>query len=253
MIFAVMYREFRIRSTSLTWAFFDLIVPVVYLVLFGIGFDRAFTGGIVIEGTAVAYNHFFLGGVLSMACFGIALNTSYGFFLDRDNGILFEFLTYPMTRGEFLMGKMLFNCLLSIVQALITILVGTLLLHIPLVWDRVHLLVCGIVIGTAGWFFFLSTFALRIRRNDMYNTIINLLYFVLLFASSLFYPLDSMPQWLRWLSLGNPLTWHTDVLRFATVGIGTPGTVLIEAAGYVIFVLLAFRFSVHALQEALLE
>jgi len=158
-----------------------------------------------------------------------------------------------MTRGEFLMGKILFNCMLSVVSALITILVGTLALNIPLLWDRILLVLVGIIVGTAGWFFFLSTFALRIRRNDMYNTIVNVLYFVLLFASSLFYPLDSMPSWLRWLSLVNPLTWHTDVLRFATIGVGIPGTVAIEAVGYFLFLLLSFRFSVRALQEALLE
>ena len=42
---AIMYREFRIRTTSLTWLFFDLFVPLAYLLLFGIALDRAFSGG----------------------------------------------------------------------------------------------------------------------------------------------------------------------------------------------------------------
>ena len=37
-----------------------------------------------------------------MAGFGIAIGTAWGFFTDRDNGIFYEFLTYPMGRGEFL-------------------------------------------------------------------------------------------------------------------------------------------------------
>ena len=92
---AVMYREFRIRTTSLTWLFFDLIVPLAYLLLFGIALDRTFAGGLATHDTTLSYNAFFLAGVLSMACFGIAINTSYGFFVDRDNGIFYEFLTYP--------------------------------------------------------------------------------------------------------------------------------------------------------------
>jgi len=90
---AIMYREFRIRTTSLTWLFFDLIVPLAYLLLFGIALDRTFAGGLATHDTTLSYNAFFLAGVLSMACFGIAINTSYGFFVDRDNGIFYEFLT----------------------------------------------------------------------------------------------------------------------------------------------------------------
>jgi ABC-2 type transport system permease protein len=176
MILAVMYREYRIRKTSLTWLFYDLFMPLTYLLLFGIGLDRAFATGITVAGQVVNYNAFFLSGVLAMACFGIAINTSYGFFVDRDNGIFYEFLTYPMTRAQFLIGKILFNCLLSLVQTLLTIVLGVLLLSIPLAWNRILFVLLGVLLGTAGWFFFLATFALRIRRNDMFNTFINVAY-----------------------------------------------------------------------------
>src|SRR5512135_932606 len=157
MILAVMYREYRIRSTSLTWLFYDLFMPLTYLLLFGIGLDRAFAGGITVDGGTVRYNAFFLSGVLSMACFGIAINTSYGFFVDRDNGIFYEFLTYPMTRSQFLVGKILFNCLLSILQAAITIFFGDLLLDIPVYLERLGLLLVAVILATAGWFFFLTS------------------------------------------------------------------------------------------------
>ena len=129
MILAVMYREYRIRTTSLTWLFYDLFMPLTYLLLFGIGLNSAFSGGMNVQGATVDYNAFFLAGVLSMACFGIAINTSYGFFVDRDNGIFYEFLTYPMTRAEFLIGKILFNCLLSLIQGIITIVAAVVLLR----------------------------------------------------------------------------------------------------------------------------
>ncbi|MBL0177213.1 MAG: ABC transporter permease [Ignavibacteria bacterium] len=61
---------------------------------------------------------------------------------------------------------------------------------------------------------------MRIRRNDVYNTIINVSYFVLMFASSIFFPLDNSPSWLRVAAYANPLTWHTDILRYFTVGAG---------------------------------
>ena len=135
MVLAVMYREFRIRTTSFTWLFFDLLMPLTYLLLFGIGLDRAFSEGLETGGVRVGYNAFFLAGVLSMACFGIGINTSYGFFVDRENGMFYEFLTYPMRRSEFLIGKVVFNSLLALVQASLTIGLGVLILRIPLRWD----------------------------------------------------------------------------------------------------------------------
>ncbi len=253
MILAVMYREYRIRTTSLTWLFYDLFMPLTYLLLFGIGLDRAFAGGIPVAGGTLRYNAFFLSGVLSMACFGIAINTSYGFFVDRDNGIFYEFLTYPMTRPQFLIGKILFNCLLSLVQAALTIVLGVVLLDIPLRWGLFPFVLAGIVIGTAAWFFFLATFALRFRRNDMFNTFINVAYFVLMFASSMFYPVQDLPLWLRAIAFANPMTWHTDGLRYVTVGTGELVTVLIETAGFALFLVLSFLAAVTTLRRAILR
>jgi ABC-2 type transport system permease protein len=253
MILAVMYREYKIRTTSLTWLFYDLFMPLTYLLLFGIGLDRAFDTGLSLGGSTVRYNAFFLSGVIAMACFGIAINTSYGFFVDRDNGIFFEFLTYPMTRSEFLVGKILFNCILSLVQSLLTVLLGVVLLSIPLVWNRLPLVLAGVVAGTAGWFFFLATFALRIRRNDMFNTFINVAYFVLMFASSMFYPTQHLPSWLRVIAAFNPMTWHTDILRFATIGSGAVSVVILEAIAFSAFLLVSFAAAVRTLHRGILR
>ena len=252
MILAVMYREYLIRTTTLTWAFYDLFIPVTYLLLFGLGLDRAVGSGLSIAGKQVGYSAFFLPGVLAMASFGIAINTSYGFFVDRDNGIFYEFLTYPMTRGEFLIGKILFNCLLSVVQAMITVTLGALFLQIPIQWAFTSLLLAGVVIGTSGWFFCLTTFALRIRRNDMFNTFLNVAYFVLMFASSMFYPLQGLPPWLQVVAWANPLTWHCDVLRFITIGVGSMGTVIVEALAFNLFLIVSFAGAVHTLRRGVL-
>jgi ABC-type Na+ efflux pump permease subunit len=129
-VIAVVYREYLIRRTSLTWMFFDVIVPLLYLLMFGVAFDRALGDGVAIAGKVVRYNEFFLAGVLSMTCFGNAVNQSYGFFIDRDNGIFYEHLTYPLTRGELLFGKILFQGIMSLVQSSLTLFAAVTLLHV---------------------------------------------------------------------------------------------------------------------------
>ena len=248
-IAAVVYREYMIQSTSLMWIFFELAVPLLYLLMFGVAFDRALGQGLMLENQSIGYNSFFLAGVLAMTCFGNALNQSYGFFVDRDNGILYEFLTYPMRRSEFLLGKVLFQCGVTILQSVLTIGFGALLLDVFVPLDALFFILITMIAGTAAWFFFLSIFAFMIKRNDIYNTVINVVYFLLLFLSSIFYPLERAPGWLRSLALLNPLTWHTDILRFETVGVGSLSVVMMEAGAFVIFAFFSFWLAVRKLQQ----
>src|SRR2546425_8761205 len=218
-IAAVFYREGKIRVTNVTFIFWDLFYPLGYMLVFGVGVNYALgspfpTGG-------VDYNGFFLGGVLGMASFGIAANTAWGFFMDRDNGIFYEMLTYPMSRAQYLGAKVFFNVLVAVVQALLTVLLAWLLLGVSIRWERFPLLLLTVVLGTAAWFYFYSIFALRIRRNDIFNSLTSVFYFVFLFASSMFYPLKPLPAFFRNAALLNPITWHVDVLRFSTIALGT--------------------------------
>ncbi|HXT86119.1 MAG TPA: ABC transporter permease, partial [Verrucomicrobiae bacterium] len=119
---AIFYRESKIRATNMTFLFFDLFYPLLYLLVFGIGVNAALGAPSLEKG--LDYDSFFLAGVLGMASLGIATTSSWSFFLDRDNGIFYEMLTYPMRRSEYLLGKVLFNICIGIVQAVITIAAG---------------------------------------------------------------------------------------------------------------------------------
>lgn len=79
----------------------------------------------------------------------------------------------------------------------------------------------------------------------------NLAYFVLMFASSIFYPLEGMPSWMRTMAMANPLTWHTNVLRFATVGSNMP--VLLESGAFILFLAASFLLALRALRDAVVK
>ena len=244
---AIMYREGKIRATNLTFIFWDLFYPLGYLLVFGVGMTEAM--GMRPLASGVDYNAFFLAGVLGMASFGIASNTAWSFFMDRDNGIFYEMLTYPMRRSEYLLGKALFNLFVSIGQAVVTVLLAEMVLGVPIRWASLPLLSAAVFVGTAGWFFFYAIFALAIRRNDLFNTVTSVFYFVLLFASSMFYPVGPLPSPLRELSWANPITWHVDVLRYATIGLGDPRIVAVEAIAFLVFAGVAFAGAVYALRR----
>lgn len=244
---AVMVREAKIRATNWLFIFWDVLYPLGYLLVFSIGVSRSMDFRTAFAG--VDYNAFFLASVLGMASFGIASNTAWSFFLDRDNGIFYEMLTYPLGRSEYLVGKVLFNVVVAIVQAVLTLVLAQLVLGVPVRIGGLWLLLAATVIGTAGWFFFYAIFALWIRRNDAFNTVTSVFYFVFLFASSMFYPLEPLPAAFRWAALANPITWQVDVLRHASIGLGSAGFVAIEAAAFVAFSAVSFVLARYALER----
>ncbi len=240
-------RETRIRTTNLLFIFWDLLYPLGYLLVFGLGVNTTMAFTSTLPG--IDYNAFFLAGVLGMASFGIAANTSWSFFLDRDNGIFYEMLTYPLSRSQYLFGKVLFNVGVAVVQALITVALSAVLFGVAVRPSGIPLLLAATMVGTAGWFFFYAIFALRIRRNDAFNTVTSVFYFFFLFASSMFYPLDPLPRAFQAIALANPITWHVDVLRYATIGVGASRALAFESAAFVVFTAVSFWAAVRALER----
>lgn len=244
---AMLYREAKIRATNLVFIFWDVFFPLGYMLVFGVGVNSALGSPLASQG--VDYNAFFLGSVLAMASFGIASNTSWSFFLDRDNGIFFEMLTYPLSRSAYMFGKVLFTLLVSLVQTVITVGLAAALFDIGLRWERIPFVFLTMIAGTAGWFFLYSIFALRTRRNDIFNTVTSILYFVLLFASNMFYPLEPLPKWFRIAALANPITWQIDCFRWATIGVGDTHTVILESAAFLAFSVACFFLAARSLQR----
>jgi ABC-2 type transport system permease protein len=249
-VLAVFYRDYRQRITNIGFVFWDLFVPIAYLLLFGLGFERTIGRQFSIEGIQMGYADFFLAGVLAMTTFGIAMNTSWGFFMDKDSGIFFELLTYPVTRSQILIGKIGFNVLLSVIGSLLAIGLGVLALDTRIRWDVLPLTAVVIMLTTAGWFFLFSVFAIRLRRMDTFNTLTSAAYILLMFFSSMFYPLAGLPAWFRALAYLNPMTWQVDVLRFSLLGTGTPPVLLAEGAAMLLFVLVWLALAVRALNRA---
>ncbi len=240
-ILAVLYREYKVRTSNyLVMIFYDLCMPMGYLLVFGTGLAGITRNHIAWGGSEVSYASYLLAGVMAMTSIGSGMGAAWGFFTDRDNGIFYEFLTYPLGRSQFLLGKILFNGLMSIGRAALTVLAASLVLHVAVRLDLIVWLIAGVVVGTIGWFFFLSVFALRIRRTDAFYTLMDLFYFFLLFTSSAFYPVDSMPVWLRRISLINPLTWQSDFLRYSSLGTGGGRRLAMECAAFCTFALLSF-------------
>jgi len=249
-ITAVFYRDYRQRMTNIGFVFWDLFVPLAYLLLFGLGFERMLGGSIGIAGKSFGYIEFLLPGVLGMVTFSVAMNTSWGFFMDKDSGIFYELLTYPITRLQFLIGKISFNLLLALIGSIMAVVLGVAALGASIRLDLLPLTAAIIVTATAGWFFLFSVFAIKLARMDSFNTVLSATYILLMFLSSMFYPLSDLPIWFRVPAYLNPMTWQVDLLRFSLLGVGSATSLLLEGAATLIFCLVCLALAVRALNRA---
>ncbi len=246
-VLAIAFRDFRIRLSNPVLPLWDVLVPVVYLVVFGSSLER----WIGAAGSGLDYPRFFLGGVLSMVSFGIVFNSSYAFFEDLQGGIFHEMLTYPFARWEMLLGKLLFNAGFSVVGVAVCLMAGFAILHItvtPAAWPAIAL---WSVVGTAGWYFLFTWLALNLRGFNAYHTTTSALYLVLMFISNLFYPAQQLPRAVRWLAWSNPVTWQTDLLRYYTYPAVELTYLPFEMAALVAFVVLTFWLANRKLNDTI--
>jgi ABC-2 type transport system permease protein len=248
-IAAVFYRDYRQRITNIGFMFWDLFAPLAYLTLFGLGFERLMAGGVALEGRAVGYATFLLPGVLAMTAFSVAMNTSWTFFMDKDSGIFYEILTYPITRTQFLIGKICFNVLMAATGSALAVALGVIAMKVPIRWELLPLTLGAVMLTTAGWFFMFAAFSIRMSRMDAFNTFTSACYILLMFLSTMFYPIQDLPAWFRWVARINPMTWQVDMLRFSLLGVGDPMTVVIQTVAYAGFAGLGLAMAVRALNR----
>jgi len=241
-IAAIIYRDYRQRITNIGFIFWDLLVPVAYLTLFGTGFAKSVVND--------NYMSFFLPGVIAMTAFSVAMNTSWGFFMDKDSGIFYELLTYPITRRQLLLGKICFNVALSAAGSVLAIAIGVLFMGVQIRWGFLPLTLAAIAVTTAGWFFLMSIFAITLNRMDSFNTFTSVAYILLMFMSTMFYPIADLPSWFRWAAYVNPMTWQVDILRFCLLGSGDIFWIILESAAFAAFTIVCMAFAVRALNRA---
>jgi ABC-2 type transport system permease protein len=246
-LLAVAGREVRFRFSNFGWLFWDLCYPSGYLLALGAGLSGLLVGDIA----GGSYAAFLLPGILVMAAQTLAVNSSWALFMDRDNGILFEHLTYPLKRADFLGGRLLFNVGMAALQAIILVAAAAFVLDVPIGPGRAAALVVGSVASVPFWFFALFAAAIQIRRIDAYSTFLNVVFLGALLLSPVFYPLDQMPGWFRVIAWANPLTWSVDVLRAVAFGDVFASRIALETAAYVLATAAAFAWSLKSLRHAL--
>ena len=194
---------------------FNAMLNVVLLLLFNYVFGGAIqTGGI-------AYIQYFLPGFLAQTVVFGSTQTSVGIAEDLSKGLIDRFRSLPMARAAFLSGRVLADGVRYAVLIVLMIAVGTAAGFRfqngagPAIAGVALIILFGIALTWVGVFIGIS-----VKDAETAQVAGFVWVFPLVFASSLYVPIASMPGWLQVFAKVNPVTPMVDTIRGLALGTG---------------------------------
>lgn len=194
---------------------FASIQPIMFLLLFVYVFGGA------IAGSNDSYVQYVLPGILVQSAVFGATQTTIGLTDDLSKGMIDRFRAMPMSRGAVLAGRTIADAMRALFSITIMILVGTL---IGFRFENGFingLLAIGLAVLFSYAFTWISALIGLLVRNPEAAQVAGFIWvFPLVFASSVFVPTTSMPDWLRSFAENQPISQVANGMRYLFSGEG---------------------------------
>jgi len=167
----------------------------------------------VIDSRNLKYIDFLLPGIIAMSVMQMAVfSVAFVFVLFKERGILKRLLATPMRVSQFLTANVVTRLVVSVFQTAILIGVAILLLDATVIGSY-FLILLTVILGVLMFLslgFIISGVA---KTIDSVPVFANLVVFPMLFLGGVFFPIDSMPNWLQKIAEFLPLTFFSSALR----------------------------------------
>lgn len=160
----------------------------------------------------LSYTDFLLTGMIALA---IAQGGMFGM-IDlvemRRKGLIKRLRMTPANMNLFGLSDMVMRLLFSIVQIILLSLIGVLIFGANLYINFPSLIIVFLLgalsFNALGYFF--SSFS---KTSEAYMGVANIVSFVMMFLSGVFFPIETMPEWIQPVSYVLPLTYFVEGLR----------------------------------------
>ncbi len=191
---------------------FSTIQPVMFLLLFTYVF-----GGAIRTGSGSYINYLLPGILVQTAVFG-AIQTGVGLTEDLARGLIDRFRSLPMARSAVLAGRTAADMMRNIFVILLMFGVGY-LIGFRLqgsVSDAVTAFAILLLFGFAfSWIS--ATIGMLVKNVETAQVAGFIWVFPLVFASAVFVPVETMPDWLQVFAKANPITVTVNAVRALTL------------------------------------
>lgn len=202
-----------------------VVFATVQPVLFVLMFRYVFGGAISVPG--IPYVDYLMPGIFAQAIAFGAVGTGVGLAEDLHKGLIERFRSLPMARSAVLAGRTLADLTRNVGVVLLMVVVGF------VVGFRIHtgalafLAALGLLVlfsFALSWLF--ALIGLTAPTAEAAQAMAFPILAPLVFASSAFVPVDTMPDWLQVFAAHQPVTAVVDAVRALVLGGPTVGPVL---------------------------
>src|SRR6185295_15355627 len=197
---------------------FSTVQPIMFVLLF----TYVFGGAIGQALPGVSYIDFLLPGIFVQSVSFRATQTAVGLAEDLERGVVDRFRSMPMARSAVLAGRTLADLVRNVLIIGLMIVVGY-VIGFRFGGGFLNALAAIAIVAGFGlalsWIF--AFVALTVRGAEAAQSAGFVAIFPLVFASSVFVPVDSMPSWLQAFAKISPVTLTADAARGFVLGSST--------------------------------
>ena len=203
-------RNFRIPQLLI----FSSIQPIIFLLLFNFVF-----GGAVQSTGSSNYINFLLPGILAQTALFGAIQTGVGLAEDLSKGVIDRLRSLPIARSAVLAGRTFADTVRNIFVIILMSSVGGLLgfrFHYGV--GKFLLAICLVLFFAYSMSWISANLGLLVKDSETVQVAGFLWGFPLVFASSVFVPVQTMPHWLQIFARNQPVTQVVNAVRHLTQG-----------------------------------
>jgi ABC-2 type transport system permease protein len=227
-------RNLRKITREPTLVFFSLAMPIIMLTLFGQVFRSIAQTPDFPKG--VSYIDYLLPAVICTTLVQSATTSSTAIAADLEAGMIDRFRSMPIHAWTVLLARNISDVLRGLTQGLIMLALGMIVFGFRFhgtATESVAALLVAIPLSFAmNWAFI--WLGIAVKKPETTQIAGMLVTFPLMFASSAYVPIASLPGWLQALAKVNPLSYTVDASRSLALGngwSGATGSSLLIAAG----------------------
>ncbi len=201
---------------------FSTIQPIMFVLLFTYVFGGAISHSLP---PGVSYIDYLLPGILVQSVTFRASQTAVGLADDLRLGVIDRFRSMPMARSAVLIGRTTADLVRNVLIIVLMIIVGY-IIGFRFQAGVAQALACIALVSAFGlalsWIF--AFVALTVRGAEAAQTAGFVVLFPLVFASSVFVPVSSLPGWLEAIAKVSPVTLAADAARSLALVPGVPSS-----------------------------
>lgn len=245
-------RHLRALARQPAYIAFNLVIPLIYVLLFGALFSQVadIPGFAEMAGVSSGgYLSFLLPGVVMMTAMSGGGWAGMGLLDDHERGITDRLLVLPLWRGAEVTGRLAQIAVVTVIQVLIVVGVGV-LRGAELGGGAVGLAVLLATATLVAWTFggLSCAMGITVRQRESLIGMNQFLVLPLTFLASAYMPRDLLPGWIQTVSRANPLEWAVTGARAALTADPEWGTVLSRLAALAAAALVAAVLATRALR-----